>query len=309
MSPHCRRHAFTLIELLVMIAIIAVLIGLLLPAVQKVREAANRAKCQNHLKQIGLAAQNHHDAKGKFPYAVLDYQPGAATASYESGLILLLPYLEQDNVARRWDPTRPRNDTSTDATLGYSNASLQKSLIPTYVCPSMTPPNGPVGGNATENRGWCSYLLAAGTENVVDYHYGPTTLAFDGVIVPVKDAGHTMNNPNRPVKISEVTDGTSATFLAGETDFMADGKISTTPGGVWAFGYIGYNWGTTYVPFNKHDHNPASNGYGSFRSQHTNGALFALADGSVQFVRNGIEPETYAALATRAGGEVAQINP
>ena len=110
------RRAFTLIELLVVIAIIAILIGLLLPAVQKVREAANRAKCTNHLKQIALAAHNYHGAHERFP-------PGVHQLSF-SGMpryrgvtlfVYLLPYLEQDNLARDWDRTDPLTNTIPDA--------------------------------------------------------------------------------------------------------------------------------------------------------------------------------------------------
>jgi type II secretory pathway pseudopilin PulG len=295
---------------LVVIAIIAILIGLLLPAVQKVREAASRMKCQNNLKQIGLATHGYHDANQKFPYGTLDRQPNELTSTYVTGFILILPYLEQDAVARRWNPALPRTDTSTEATLGYSNASLQKQLIPTYVCPTMTPPTGPLGGS--ENRAYCSYLFAAGTPDATMHpywrFYGLTRPpVFDGVVIPIDSPTTVPNSPNlQPTNMASVTDGTSNTFLVGETDFTPRGVPSTTYGGVWAFGYIGYAWGTTFHPFNKHNH--TSTPYGAFRSQHTGGASFALTDGSVRFVRDSISNVAYQSFATRAGGEVATLD-
>ncbi|MBI2807725.1 MAG: DUF1559 domain-containing protein [Planctomycetes bacterium] len=304
------RLAFTLIELLVVIAIIAILIALLVPAVQKVREAANRTYCSNNLKQIAIATHLYHDANRKFPYAVRDRQPGEATATWVTGHILILPYLEQDAVARRWDPKLPRNSTVDSNGDGFTNAMLQQMLIPTYVCPTMSPPTAAL----PENRAYTSYLFCAGTQDVVLLHYynayGVPEPAFNGTIVPTLDPSYAANaaSPNRGTvtRMASIVDGTSNTFLVGETDFAPQGVPSTAMGGVWAYGYIGYAWGTTYHPFNKHDHTTTV--YGAFRSQHPGGANFALVDGTVRFVTQSISPATYQAFGTRAGDEVASLD-
>ncbi len=300
------RSGFTLIELLVVFAIIAILIALLVPAVQKVRGAAARTQCLNNLKQVALATQGYHDAYKRFPYAVRDYQPNETVATYGTGLILILPFLEQDNVARRWDPKQPRNSTVDSDGDGYTNAMLQKMLIPTYICPAMSPPSGPL----PEGRGYCSYIFNAGNPDVSLFHYGTPDPIYNGPIVPVKESTIATNaaSPNKDAVTTMVmiTDGSSNTFLAGETDFMPQGVASTAMGGVWGYGYIGYSWGTTFHPFNKHDHTATA--YGGFRSQHDGGSHFALADGSVRFVSNSIPAAVYQAYGSRAGSESASLD-
>src|SRR5438876_3991617 len=122
-----RRSAFTLIELLVVIAIIAILIGLLLPGVQKVREAANRLKCSNNLKQIGLALHNHESALGRYPPNGV-YPKGGTQADSYSALARLLPYVEQDNLYKLVDLSAPANTQN----------AVTSQRIAIYLCPSET---------------------------------------------------------------------------------------------------------------------------------------------------------------------------
>ncbi len=309
MNSQAFRSAFTLVELLVVIAIIGVMVGLLLPAVQAAREAARRMSCSNNLKQISLSTLNFHDTHRKLPYASLDRQPKETTNTYSTGFIHLLPFLEGESIARRWDHSQPRNSAQDVDGDGYSNALLQQLMIPAYTCPSMSPPSGPLGGS--ENRGPCSYLFSSGTPDVQLYAYwslyGLTSPPqFDGAVIPIHSEATTPTSTNRrQTKLADLVDGTSNTFLLGETDFMPRGVPSIEMGGVWAYGFIGYTFGSTFHPFNKH--NNSTTIFGAFRSQHPGGAHFAMSDGSVQFVAESIDTLIYKAMSTRAGGETAQL--
>jgi prepilin-type N-terminal cleavage/methylation domain-containing protein/prepilin-type processing-associated H-X9-DG protein len=299
------RRAFTLIELLVVIAIIAVLIGLLLPAVQKVREAAARMSCQNNLKQIGLALHNYHDANGRFPMA--------NTPTFNSAFTQILPYLEQENIGRRYDVTRTPTDASDPDGDGYTNLSLGSLQLKTYQCPSMVPPPVPAAF-----PGWSSYAMCIG--NQPNPFFAPGTggnPSFDtGVIVRTIGGGSGGVIHQLGVRITEITDGTSNTILAGEMGFqLKDYNFNSGPyagqrrGGntQWVWGYASYSFGSTGVMFNTTVGTPAdlTARLGAFRSDHSGGANFLLTDGSVQFLGNGrIDLPTYQALGIRNGGEV-----
>lgn len=325
-QPRPRRHGtsrggFTLIELLVVIAIIAVLIALLLPAVQQAREAARRSQCKNNLKQFALGVHMFHDTHNEFPYAVINRKEGDTTNTYHSGHIEILPYLEQDAVAQRWDPTKARNDSTDDDGDGFTNQMLQGMKIPTFLCPSMVLPTMRLGSSSdqNENRGPCSYIFSGGTRNPNLHAYttmidpNAATIAFDGAIIPVwSKLGFSAAQANlEPTKMRDLTDGTSNTFMLGETTFRTKTSAGGPYGGIWAWGYVGYSHGTTMQKLNEKDANQVdilnSPTYGTFRSEHVGGAHFAMGDGSVHFINENINFEMYQQLSTRAGSEVVEF--
>jgi prepilin-type N-terminal cleavage/methylation domain-containing protein len=199
--PRISRDGFTLIELLVVIAIIAILIGLLLPAVQKVREAAARAQCGNNLKQIGLAFNSHHDVFKVYPSGGLHFGDprvmiGNVPATYRNQTwgwaYQILPYMEQVNVHRN-----------------PSDAVVYATPIPTYFCPSLRPPTI-IGG-----RAMMDYAGNGGTYFDWYNHTGPPHNALDGPLVP------SLSESKRTVSTKNITDGTSNTLLVGEKYVIA----------------------------------------------------------------------------------------
>jgi prepilin-type N-terminal cleavage/methylation domain-containing protein/prepilin-type processing-associated H-X9-DG protein len=308
------RPGFTLIELLVVIAIIAVLIGLLVPAVQKVREAANRAKCSNNLKQLALAAHQHHDATGKFPNGLhtVDYIDGRY-ANGTSWEVELLPYFEQENLKKKWDYADYRNNVAGDT--NATTAQVLKVLL----CPSDPLPD-PVCHFVDElpqyAYAWGFYGLSSYGGNAGKRSFpGPLRLTRDGIFCWDSSIG-----------LADVTDGASNTFLFGERvhrDPEFDRyAFTSSPSfyplakqGAWAAvfatggGSLPHHLLSTPVPINYQM--PASGGSAemnnrlcAYGSGHPGGANFAFADGSVRFVSDGIPLATLQALSTLAGGEV-----
>jgi len=307
MPPPRTRFAFTLIELLVVIAIIAILIGLLLPAVQKIREAANRTKCSNNLKQLGLAIHNYHDTRGYLPVSTSPWAEGGPLPRNGRGWITeSLPYLEQDNLAARLDVTRAQDffGYGPDSLAGTNMQPWTTTVLPLLRCPSdgLSPKT-----TATFNYQWdprpsaiTNYkgvigdnrMGGAGTGQPNDCHPTPNC---PGVFF--------RNTYQAPVPLAAVSDGLSNTFFVGE-DVPYHNHHS-------ALYYANGDYASCHQPLNFFPKPPDPDNWPivmSFRSMHAGGANFLMGDGGVRFVRQTMDFTTYRALCSKAGGEVASPN-
>jgi prepilin-type N-terminal cleavage/methylation domain-containing protein/prepilin-type processing-associated H-X9-DG protein len=305
-----RRPAFTLIELLVVIAIIGVLVALIMPAVQQAREAANRAKCQNNLKQLGLAAQEYHDSFGSFPagwYCMMpSYDtngnltggdincatPGTPYQNYMwSGLTGLFLKMEQINLFNEVNFNLPA--TWPD------NATAIRRTIDGYVCPSNRRPTSvatQTGSNATSQLGPSDYRgnMAAGF--IPSTTSNCPTLDPTNVYCLVYDNG--MMYQNSTVGMADITDGTSTTILLGE---------SIWPQGVWSQATsccVRTNIDRTInKPITVNTTNGTFNYWTYWASKHPGQVNFAYCDGTVRPVTSQINKLTLNKLMTRSGGE------
>jgi prepilin-type N-terminal cleavage/methylation domain-containing protein/prepilin-type processing-associated H-X9-DG protein len=309
------RRGFTLVELLVVIAIIAVLIGLLLPAVQKVREAANRAQCLNNLKQIALAAHNYHGDQGKFPTGVhLPVLVGGRPTGGTTLWVELLPYFEQDNLHNEWDYYDNRNN------VGGTNATSAR-VVKILLCPSDPLPKRVIDSTIPNQPTWSDGFYA-----MISYggNGGKRTVM---ATPPPGFQGMTRDGIffiDSCVHFADITDGSSNTFLFGERyhrDLQFDlrqpvvwpGHSPIEQWGRWASvsnpGSLGMSALHTAAPINYQvppggDLLTLWNRAGAFGSGHPGGANFAFADGSVRFVSQSIPLATLQALSTRDCGEV-----
>lgn len=328
------RRAFTLIELLVVIAIIAILIGLLLPAVQKVREAAARTKCANNVKQLALAAHSFHDANNTLPRngdpaRLLDSHNrgtqgqgtgccGNATPRW-SWLAHILPYIEQGNLATQGNIPLGNANTATAIT-------AYRTVINTLTCPSdITPDRVPTNRANLGTAAVTSYKGVSGSNWGTDF-FGvtndqpfatPYTHPTTGTGLPRLQNGLEFGNGifwradirGGPMTITSITDGTSNTLMIGEDmPVYVRWNEWAAPNGAVGTCAIPMNVGNVIGDPDRGFDTTAKVGRWptrySFRSAHTGGCQFANADGSVRFLRDSIPLATYRALATRAGGEV-----
>ncbi len=315
------RRAFTLIELLVVIAIIAVLIGLLLPAVQKVREAANRAKCANNIKQLGLALHNYHESQNSLPKA--SYQPASGNIPCVSWQAIILPQIEQTGIATS---VRPDLAAYVGGTAVTANEMLGIHNVAIFHCPSYritessSAIDEPVPGTRAKNLHYVGNAGPKGTNPHNGQAYGVNNpgsiqggVATDGIL-PYYPA--VISSPTTPamqsIRLNQVTDGTSNTLMIFE---VAWSGLEVSPGShrSWVRGIAWSNdsTGCKNVTFGMRA--VKYNGGGNWNdvsmgSNHTNGCNAAYGDGSVRFLKKTIDlNKVLKPLASRNGGESFEL--
>jgi len=318
-----QRAGFTLIELLVVIAIIAILVSLLLPAVQQAREASRRSSCKNNLKQLVLAMHNHHDTFGNLPAGAVSNPENKGNQGYNklgyAWSIRLLPYIEQ---AALYNQFSALLDDHTKFACCDWPADARNTLLRAFICPSqLGTADFNKAGSSTTGRGVVGNYLVNGGSNVTADSAAAGT-ANDGHGGLEKTDG--LFQLNKAKSLRDIVDGTSNTLMLGEVLVNDDdgdhrSRFYNAHGGNCLFSTMvrpnsktgdriqlgcgqGTGQWTTQTPCN-----PVGSGTQTMigvRSMHTGGAQVAMADGSVRFVSDNIAESTWLALSTIFGGEV-----
>jgi prepilin-type N-terminal cleavage/methylation domain-containing protein/prepilin-type processing-associated H-X9-DG protein len=282
-----RREAFTLVELLVVIAIIGVLIGLLLPAVQKVRESANRMSCQNNLRQMGLAFHNHHDTLGQFPTGgwlaltppnYIAGTPATGKLQRAGWAFQILPYVEAENT---WKGGQATNDTDRALTAIRTTNKL-------FFCPSRRGPQ----------------TVTYGDNYVPQLTGGNITHALCDYAAANKEGTGVVRQAS-PTRFATITDGTSNTLMLSEKRLNLRYLGTKQPDD-----NQGYTAGFNYDTMRKTTRPPlpdytaqVGDGAGLFGSSHTGGLNICLADGSVRFISYAISRQTWNLLGNASDGQ------
>lgn len=338
------RKGFTLIELLVVIAIISVLIGLLVPAVQKVREAGNRLQCLNNIKQIGLACHNYVQANNSFPPAVLMDRSVTDSGDYTHNfgpnwLVLILPYVEQEALYSSVSASIRDYPTTGDA----SWRSIRNNKVKTFNCPSE------IYGDLTFSGigGWArgNYGANSGAGMFYDYPFGDEGLEkqngvyreysknlYQGISLSQHFLGVSprgIMSANTKTTIAQIIDGTSNTALIDE---LRVGPVSTDLRGTWAMGQVGASiqagagrWDSPGPNVSKSLYDDIMNGNDSpsigmgcdvrtksyevtTKSCHPGGVNMGFADGSVKFIKNQIDRVTYQLIHSRDDNNIFSLD-
>ncbi len=300
-----KRSAFTLIELLVVIGIIGVLVGLLLPAVQKVRESANRAQCENNLKQIGLAIHNYHDVNNALP-------PSRRGPQHATWFVLILPYLEQNSLYEQWDLNKSYYEQA---------AEVQNAFVKTYVCPTRRTTPMPSTEFEVSSTGIPDKLEHPGTQGDYACNGGQFFNAIvdnpqcRGVMCSAKAtidaATGDVTSSKSLTGLRDITDGTSQTFLVGEKHSVLDRWGQSGPswgeGAIWN-GDFPRNFsriaGQTRWNLGQGPDDLSGPWHCKFGSWHPGICQFVFADGHVTALANTIDMDTLQKLACRNDGKV-----